>query len=119
MRPLAFLLLSLAALLVGCAHQQIRLDPPATQQEAFLLEHLPAPAPTEDDEAWARSALDYLARSAGRGLEDSVDISAACGCVEGGDSGGGGGSSGGPIQPDIEGPYKAARIRVNVTLPEN
>jgi len=121
MRPLAFLLLFLGTLLVGCAHHQIQLDPPATQKEAFLLEHLPAPAPTENDEAWARNALDYLARSAGRGLEDSVDISAACGCVEGGDSGGGGGggSGGGPIQPDIEGPYKAARIRIKVALPEN
>ena len=106
---------ALAMLIPACAANS-ELTRRPSPREAFLLKNLPAPAPTPDDEAWARSSREFLARSAGRGLEDSVDISAACGCVEGGDSGGGG-SGGGPVSPDIDGPHKTAVIRVKIVLP--
>ena len=107
----------LALVACACAHGPRYSGEPASRQEAFLLEHLPSPAPTRDDEAWARGAREFLARAAGRGLEDTVDISAACGCVEGGDSSGGGGS-GGPVAPDVEGPSKAATLRVKIVVPQ-
>ncbi|MFH1529615.1 MAG: hypothetical protein ABIK09_02650 [Pseudomonadota bacterium] len=112
------LVISIALLATACAHAPRYSGEPANRQEAFLLEHLPSPAPTRDDEAWARSAKAFLARAAGRGLEGTVDISAACGCVDSGDGGGSGGGPGGPVGPDIEGPSKEATIRVKVVLPD-
>ncbi len=118
MAKVATCLLVVLACLSGCAHQGNRSAEPADKYEAFLLERFPAPAATAEDEAWARSAQEQLAKEAGRGLEGTVDISAACGCVEGGDSGGSGGSGGGPVTPDIEGPYKAAKLRVKIVIPQ-
>ncbi len=107
----------LALALGACAHGPQDMGEPANRKEAFLLENLPAPAPTAEDEAWAKSSHEFLAREAGRGLEGTVDISAACGCVEGGDAGGSG-PGGGPVNPDIEGPHKAAKLRVKVIVPQ-
>lgn len=118
MAKVTIIVAAVLASLAGCAHRSTQEAPPADPFEAFLLEHFPAPAPTADDEEWARSAQDQLAKEAGRGLEGTVDISAACGCVEGGDSGGGGSSGGGPVTPDIEGPYKAAKVRVKIVIPQ-
>lgn len=108
---------AVAFTLGACAHGPEYSGAPASRKEAFLLEHLPAPAPTSDDEAWSKGSNEFLARAAGRGLEGTVDISAACGCVEGGDGGSGGGGGGGVVAPDIEGPYTAAKIRVKIVLP--
>jgi len=112
------LLISGLLLISACAHGPQYSGEPASRKEAFLLEHLPFPAPTSDDEAWAKGSHAFLARAAGRGLEGTVDISAACGCVDGGDSGGSGGTGGGPVTPDIEGPGKDAKIRVKIVLPK-
>jgi hypothetical protein len=118
MAKVVFSVVAVVVCLAGCAHRSNQTGPPADKFEAFLLEHFPTPAVTDQDEAWARAAQDQLAKEAGRGLEGTVDISAACGCVEGGDSGGGGSAGGGPVTPDIEGPYKAAKLRVKIIIPQ-